>query len=115
MYARWSALPSDHRPKLLVAGESLGPYATERAYPAGIAGLASRTDGALLVGPTPDNPIRRDVTDGRDRGSAVWRPVYQEGRTVRFAQTPADLDLPGGAWDRPRIAYLQNGSDPVTW
>ncbi|GAA1166684.1 putative membrane protein [Kitasatospora gansuensis] len=115
VHAHWSTLPADHRPKLLVAGESLGSYATERAYPDGIAGLASRTDGALLVGPTPDNPIRRDVTDGRDRGSPVWRPLYQDGRTVRFAQTPADLDLPGGPWDRPRVVYLQNGSDPVTW
>ncbi|MER5866429.1 alpha/beta-hydrolase family protein [Kitasatospora sp. NPDC002040] len=115
VHAHWATLPADRRPKLLVAGESLGSYATERAYPSGVGGLAGGTDGALLVGPTPDNPIRHDVTDGRDPGSPVWRPVYQDGRTVRFAQTPADLDLPGGAWTQPRIAYLQNGSDPVTW
>ncbi|MFB7669224.1 alpha/beta hydrolase [Kitasatospora sp. NPDC056138] len=113
--ARWSQLPADTRPRLLVAGESLGSYATERAFPDGVAQLAQRVDGALLVGPTPDNPIRRTVTDGRDRGSPVWRPVYRDGRTVRFAQRPDDFGKPPTEWALPRVVYLQNGGDPVTW
>ncbi|GAA2264940.1 alpha/beta hydrolase [Kitasatospora cystarginea] len=112
---RWAQLPADARPRLLVAGESLGSYATERAFPGGVAQLVREVDGALLVGPTPDNPIRRTVTDGRDPGSAVWRPVYQDGRTVRFAQRPVDLQRPAATWEPPRVVYLQNGGDPVTW
>ncbi|MFJ8042509.1 alpha/beta hydrolase [Kitasatospora sp. NPDC096147] len=115
VHERWARLPADARPRLLVAGESLGSYATERAYPAGVAELARQVDGALLVGPTPDNPIRRQVTDDREPGSPVWRPVYQGGGTVRFAQVAADFAVPAGPWTEPRIGYLQNGSDPVTW
>ncbi|MGK4578906.1 alpha/beta hydrolase [Kitasatospora sp. HPMI-4] len=112
---RWAQLPADARPRLLVAGESLGSYATERAFPGGVAQLAREVDGALLVGPTPDNPIRRTVTDGRDPGSPVWLPVYQDGRTVRFARRPGDLQRPPAPWAPPRAVYLQNGGDPVTW
>ncbi|WP_033258311.1 MULTISPECIES: alpha/beta-hydrolase family protein [Kitasatospora] len=114
--ARWSQLPAASRPRLMVAGESLGSYATERAFPGGVPQLTEQTGGALLVGPTPDNPLREDVTDARQPGSPVWRPVYQEGRNVRFAQLPSDFAVPADApWEQTRVVYLQNGSDPVVW
>ncbi|RKE23219.1 alpha/beta-hydrolase family protein [Streptomyces sp. TLI_171] len=113
--AHWSQLPADHRPRLLVAGESLGSYATERAFPGGVPQLAEQTGGALLVGPTPDNPLRAEVTDHREPGSPVWRPLYQDGQTVRFAQRPGDFAVPAAGWGRPRVVYLQNGTDPVVW
>ncbi|MFC8723336.1 alpha/beta-hydrolase family protein, partial [Kitasatospora sp. NPDC057198] len=116
VHAHWSQLPADSRPRLMVAGESLGSYATERAFPGGVEQLTGQTGGALLVGPTPDNPLREAVTDRRQPGSPVWRPVHQDGRNVRFAQRPSDFALPEGApWDQPRVVYLQNGSDPVVW
>ncbi|MFD7732131.1 alpha/beta hydrolase [Kitasatospora phosalacinea] len=116
VHARWSQLPADSRPRLMVAGESLGSYATERAFPGGVEQLTGQTGGALLVGPTPDNPLRETVTDQRQPGSPVWRPVYQDGRNVRFAQLPSDFAVPpGAAWEQPRVVYLQNGSDPVVW
>ncbi|MFD7641494.1 alpha/beta hydrolase [Kitasatospora sp. NPDC059795] len=115
VHAHWSQLPADSRPRLLVAGESLGSYAVERAFPDGVDQLAAETGGALLVGPTPDNPLRRTITDGRAPGSPVWRPVYQDGRTVRFAQQPSDFAVPDAPWPQPRVVYLQNGSDPVVW
>ncbi|MFF0390204.1 alpha/beta-hydrolase family protein [Kitasatospora sp. NPDC004615] len=70
---------------------------------------------ALLVGPTPDNPLRTVITDGRAPGSPVWRPVYQDGRTVRFAQQTSDFTVPDAPRPQPRVVYLQNGSDPVVW
>ncbi|MDA0633010.1 alpha/beta-hydrolase family protein [Nonomuraea sp. MCN248] len=108
--ARWERLPADDRPLLLVAGESLGAYAMERAF-ADLDDLVERADGALFVGPPHANPIWRDVTTRRDPGSPVWRPVYESGKIVRFAQRPADL----AGEPRPRVVYLQNASDPVTW
>ena len=34
---------------------------------------------------------------------------------MRFGAGPTDLDQPSGDWPDPRIAYLQNASDPVVW
>ncbi|QMU68639.1 alpha/beta-hydrolase family protein [Streptacidiphilus sp. P02-A3a] len=115
VYAKWSTLPPADRPKLVVFGESLGSYATEQAFHGSLAELSARTDGALLVGPTYDNPMWKRLTAERTPGSPAWRPVVGGGATVRFAQFPADLDLPAGPWDPPRTLYLQNGSDPIVW
>lgn len=109
--ARWARLPRGDRPRLLLSGESLGAYELEKAFH-GLEDLAARADGALFVGPPNANPIWRRVTAGRRPGSPVWRPVYQSGRTVRFARRPGDLAGPG---PRPRVVYLQNSSDPVVW
>ena len=115
VYATWSTLPPATRPKLVVFGESLGSYATEAAFGGSLAELSARTDGALLVGPTYDNPMWKRLTAEREPGSPAWRPNVDGGVTVRFAQTPGDLDLPPGPWHPPRTLYLQNGSDPIVW
>ncbi|MFG1942797.1 alpha/beta hydrolase [Nonomuraea sp. NPDC048826] len=108
--ARWERLPADARPLLLVGGESLGSYAMENAFD-GVDDLVARTDGALFVGSPYANAIWYDVTSRRDPGSPVWRPVYESGKVVRFAQRPADL----AGEPRPQVVYLQNSSDPVVW
>ena len=115
VHAKWETLPAGSRPRLLVYGESLGSFATEEAVDGQLARLAAETNGALLVGPTFDNPVWKHVTDGREPGSPVWRPVFEDGRSVRFAQVPADLAVPAKPWDGTRIVYLQNGSDPIVW
>ncbi|MFI0355276.1 alpha/beta hydrolase [Actinomadura sp. 9N407] len=114
IHERWSKLPADDRPKLALFGESLGSYGTETAFDE-LTNLTSRTDGALLVGPPFDNPIWKQVTSGRDSGSPVWRPVVENGRTVRFSQDPKELRALGAEWGFPRVVYLQNASDPITW
>ena len=115
VYAKWSTLPPATRPKLVVFGESLGSYATEQAFGGSLAELSAHTDGALLVGPTYNNPMWKHLTAQREPGSPVWRPDVGGGVTVRFAQTPSDLGYPSGPWDQPRTLYLQNGSDPIVW
>ncbi|MEU8245053.1 alpha/beta hydrolase [Nonomuraea sp. NPDC048916] len=112
--ARWERLPAGRRPRLVVAGESLGSYELEAAF-SGLPALAAETEGALFVGPPRANHIHSALTAGRDPGSPVWRPVYQEGETARFAQFPADLTRPPGPWRQPRVVYLQNASDPIVW
>ncbi|UBU10758.1 alpha/beta hydrolase [Nonomuraea gerenzanensis] len=111
---RWARLPAGERPRLLLSGESLGSYELEQAF-GSLSDLVARADGAVFVGPPNANPIWHRLTSGRDRGSPVWRPVYQDGRTARFAQHPADLRRPAAPWPRPRVVYLQNASDPVVW
>ncbi|MBW1602810.1 alpha/beta hydrolase [Streptomyces sp. JJ66] len=112
---RLAQLPERDRPKLVVFGESLGATAIEDSF-TGLDDLLASTDGALLVGPPHHSPIWSHLTAHRDPGSPVWRPVYDEGEHVRFAQYPQrDLWRPPGPWEFPRVVYLQNASDPIVW
>lgn len=115
--AKWSALPEDDRPELVVTGESLGGFAIESSFD-GVDDLLARTDGALIVGTPNFAPMSREIREHREAGSPVWRPLYGGGRNVRFAQFPErDLRRPGppAVWEHPRAVYLQNASDPVVW
>lgn len=78
VYERWSALPADDRPQLLVFGESLGSFGAETAF-SGEFDLANRTDGALLVGPPSFNTLYREFTDDREAGSPEIEPIYRDG------------------------------------
>jgi uncharacterized membrane protein len=113
VYDRWRQLPASTRPALVVFGESLGSFGGESAF-SGTEDIGSRTSGVLWVGPTNSNVLWSRFTDERDPGSPQWRPVYQGGRMVRFASSPAsEAAAPG--WERPRVLYLQNASDPIVW
>lgn len=113
---RVAELPAGERPKVVVFGESLGSFGTEHAF-AGMTDLATRIDGAMLVGPPWFNPLWGPLTDAREPGTPVWKPIYQGGETVRFVVSPeTDIDNPVGAdWPEPRLIYLQNSSDPIVW
>jgi uncharacterized membrane protein len=113
VYAHWSGLPPTSRPKLVVSGESLGSYGAEAAF-SGAQDLASRTDGALFVGPTNNNPLWSRFTAERDSGTPEVLPTYGGGATVRFADRPSDLTT-AGTWHGSRVGYLQHANDPVTW
>ncbi len=108
-----SEMPEGDRPRVDLFGESLGSFATESAFE-DLDDLVTRTDGALLVGPTFGNDLRHHLTTERDEGSPEWRPVFEEGRQVRFAVEPDDFEHHRGPWEEPRIAFLQNSSDPIS-
>jgi uncharacterized membrane protein len=114
VYDRWRQLPAGHRPALVVFGESLGSFGGEDAF-SGTQDIRDRSSGVLWVGPTNSNTLWSRFTAGRDPGSPQWRPVYQAGRTVRFAATPAQLEAAQPGWDKPKAVYLQNPSDPIVW
>ncbi|WP_199546736.1 alpha/beta-hydrolase family protein [Streptomyces sp. N35] len=108
-------LPPERRPKLAVTGESLGAYAIEDSY-ATVDKLLGETDGALLLGVPNFSPIAHELRERRDEGSPVWRPEFEDGRNVRFAQFPVeDLKRPGAQWGNPRAVVLQNASDAIVW
>jgi uncharacterized membrane protein len=111
---RWAEEPADTRAKLLLFGESLGSYGTEHSFDS-LDELTSTADGALLEGPTFANPLRNEFTDDRDDGSPAWLPVFDRGRVTRFEDEPGDFDRPPGEWTRPRVAYLQNATDPISF
>jgi uncharacterized membrane protein len=115
VYDRWSRLPQDQRPKLFVAGESLGSFGGETAF-SGEADLRNRTAGTLFAGPPNFNTLFREFSDNRDAGSPEIQPVYKDGRTVRFASDPASAIPPSGQpWDGSRVLYLMHPSDPIVW
>jgi uncharacterized membrane protein len=114
VYGAWLRLPAGQRPKLVVFGESLGSFGGETAF-TGPQDIRNRVSGVLWVGPTNSNTLWSRFTAGRDPGSPEWRPVYQDGRTVRFATVPSQLDQPSSGWEQPRVVYLQNTSDPIVW
>ena len=114
VHDRWSRMPPDQRPMLLVYGESLGSLAMESAFD-DVDDLRERTDGALFVGPPNVNPLWRALVRTRDDDSPHYLPVVDEGRAVRFAASPDDLTRPAARWEPPRVAYLQHPSDPVVW
>jgi uncharacterized membrane protein len=114
VYGTWAKLPLDARPRLYVFGESLGTFGGEAAF-SGLADIENRTDGVLWAGPPNFNALWRGLVADRAPDSPEWRPVYQDGRIVRFADDAPALGQPSGPWDHPRVAYLQNASDPIVW
>ncbi|WP_328529792.1 alpha/beta-hydrolase family protein [Nocardioides sp. NBC_00368] len=113
VYGRWLEIPEADRPLLVVSGESLGSFGGEAAF-SGAQDLATRTDGALFVGPTADNRLWNRFTDEREPETPQVLPVLDDGEIVRFADRPEDWKLPG-AWEGTRIGYLQHANDPITW
>src|SRR3954452_23881654 len=114
VYGAWSQLPVDDRPQLYVFGESLGTFGGEAAF-SGLADIQNRTDGVLWAGPPNFNELWRGIVADRAPTLPEWLPVYDDGRTVRFADDASDLEQPPGPWQLPRVAYLQNASDPIVW
>ena len=115
VYGRWSQLPPGHRPRLFVAGESLGSFGGEAAF-SGEYDLSNRASGVLFAGPPNFNALFREFSDHRDAGSPEVQPVYQSGRIVRFANDPATGIPPGGQpWEGSRVLYLMHPSDPIVW
>jgi uncharacterized membrane protein len=115
VYGPWAQLPQGHRPRLFVAGESLGSFGGEAAF-TGENSLANLTAGTLFAGPPNFNTLFREFTDHRDPGSPEVQPVYQDGRIVRFANdASAGIPPNGQPWEGSRILYMLHPSDPIVW
>jgi uncharacterized membrane protein len=114
VYDRWSDLPLGERPRLVVAGESLGSFGGETAF-SGEYDLRNRTTGAVFAGPPNFNTLFREFVDDRDPGSPEVAPEYRDGRTVRFTDDPSGDIAPAAApWDGSRVLYLLHPSDPIS-
>ncbi len=114
VWAKWSTLPKESRPKLIAYGLSLGSFGGQSAY-SGVNDLKLSIDGALFMGTPNDTALWRKITDNRDAGSPEWQPTYQNGQTVRFAASNEDILKNQQNWQYPRVLYMQHASDPVVW
>lgn len=114
VYAHWTALPKDKRPRLYLHGLSLGAMNS-----AGSAELfemiGDPIQGALWSGPPFESRVWRTITNARNPGSPAWLPELRDGAFVRFMNqhgSPVPADAP---WGPMRVVYLQYASDPVTF
>ena len=114
VYAKWSHLPKNQRPKLIVYGLSLGSFGMQAAF-SGQEDLSLRTAGALFAGTPHDTFLLQDIERNRDSGSSAWQPIYDKGKIIRFTDNGKALQKSYGKWSKPRVVYLQNASDPIVW
>jgi uncharacterized membrane protein len=118
IHDRWSQLPSQGRPKLVLYGESLGSLAGQAAFP-WLPDIARMDFSAVLwVGPPHESSLWSNLVARRDPGTPEVEPRYDYGRTVRFTQaadTEAIARIAEPPWDGTRVLFLQHASDPIVW
>ncbi|HET9875924.1 MAG TPA: alpha/beta-hydrolase family protein, partial [Mycobacterium sp.] len=118
IHDRWQQLSPDHRPKLVLYGESLGALAGQAAF-GWLPDIAKMGfDAVLWVGPPQASHLWHALVVRRDPGSTAVLPSYDNGRTVRFAQgtDPTEIArIAAPPWQGTRVLFLQHASDPVVW
>ena len=118
IHQRWSTLPENDRPKLVLYGESLGSYAGQGAF-GWLPDIAEMGfTGVLWVGPPHESSLWSGLVLRRDPGTPEVEPRYDNGSTVRFSQAadPADVQRVAAApWTGTRVLFLQHASDPIVW
>lgn len=117
--ARVDALPPQARPRLFVAGESLGSYGGNAAF-SSLEEMLERVDGAVWTGTPGFTPLWRQIEESARPGSPAVAPIIDEGAAIRVVTRVADLrtNYWGGAyapWGETRVVYAQHPSDPVAW
>jgi uncharacterized membrane protein len=118
IHERWLREPFDHRPKLVLYGESLGSMAGQGAF-GWLPDIAGRNFSAVLwEGPPYASPLWRALTVRRDPGTPEVQPRYDDGRTVRFSEATSPEEIAANAaapWEGTRVLFMQHPSDPVIW
>lgn len=106
-------LPTGSRPKLFLAGESLGAYGLAEVW-GDVEKLLGTADGVLLSGAPRFSDAMNALRTRRDASSSERLPVIDSGRHIRFAGEPEHLDMPA-TWQFPRMIVAQHASDPIVW
>lgn len=114
VYGYWTKLPADARPKLYLHGVSLGALYSDQAFDLYDV-LRDPFSGAFWAGPPFRSRTWSRITASRNPGSPAWLPQFRDGSVVRFANQDGGWDVGNAPWGPLRIAFLQYGSDPVTF
>lgn len=118
IHDRWLRQPPDHRPKLVLYGESLGSYGGQGAF-SWLPDIARKDFSAVLwVGPPAESSLWNELVQRRDPGTLEVQPRYDNGRTVRFslATDPEEIaKIADPPWEGTRVLFLQHASDPIIW
>jgi uncharacterized membrane protein len=114
IYAYWTTLPKDKRPKLYLHGLSLGALNSQKSAEL-FETIGDPIAGALWSGPPFESRVWRSITANRNQGSPEWRPEFRDGRFVRF-MNQTGFTVPADApWGPMRVVYLQYASDAITF
>lgn len=105
---RLEEIPAGERPKLLVAGESLGSFGGSAAF-GSLDELITTTDASLWVGPPPTMHLRREAERTRTAGSLQIKPVVGDGSEILFANRASDVV------GHPSSVFLQQADDAIVW
>ncbi len=114
------SLPADSRPKLYLAGESLGALATQSNF-SDYRALTNEIDGAVWVGTPRLSHLWETLVGERHDGTTEGLPIIERGQHVRFMDYPETLSAGHpqaalyGEWISPRIVFIQYASDPIVW
>jgi uncharacterized membrane protein len=118
VYASWTSLPKDNRPRLYLHGLSLGALNSEKSASV-FEMIGDPINGALWSGPPFVTPQWRAISRQRNAGSLLRLPQFRDGRLVRFinqhgfaSDSTADE---GVQWGPMRLVYLQYASDPIVF
>lgn len=114
---RLERMPAAERPRLFVAGESLGAFGGHAAF-ASPEEMLALVDGAVWTGTPPFTPVWQRIAERGRPGSPALAPIIDNGRHVRVLTRPRELhrNYWGGLyepWQHPRVVYAQHPSDPV--
>ncbi|MFO1106848.1 MAG: alpha/beta-hydrolase family protein [Amaricoccus sp.] len=113
IYAYWTRLPRDHRPKLYLFGLSQGAFNSQATLPL-LDLFGDPINGALWAGSPFFSRFWSAVRDRRQPDSPAWRPRYGNGSLVRvMTQDGADPSYADMPWGPTRLVFLNYGSDPI--
>lgn len=110
----WRTLDPDDRPDFYLYGLSLGAFGSQAAV-SSVSQFNDPIDGALWAGPPFVSEFWRQITRDREAGTPIWLPVYQDGTTIRFTNTGANLQDAMEMWQDNRFVYLQQAGDPIVF
>lgn len=118
---RLNAMPQADRPKLYLAGKSLGAFATQSNFQT-YEQLIGEIDGAVWLGTPRLSHLWSHLVQMRTKPSTETLPIIDGGRHVRFMDYPEMLSSQGHPqghlyqnWQTPRIVFVQYASDPIVW
>jgi uncharacterized membrane protein len=112
VYAHWTALPKDRRPRLYVHGLSQGAFNSQATLPL-LDMLGDPIQGALWAGSPFFSRYWSEVRDRRNPDSPAWRPTYGNGSLVRVLDQYGGLEGEFAPWGPIRAVFLNYGSDPI--
>ena len=111
VYAHWTALPPDARPRLYVHGLSQAALNTQSAVPF-FNLLSDPIDGALWAGSPFLSEIWTTVRDRRAQGPA-WQPRFGNGSLVRVINQRGAQAADPAPWGPMRLVFLHYPSDAI--
>lgn len=114
IYGHWRTLPKESRPRLYLFGLSLGSLNSDLSFQL-FDVVDDPFDGVLWSGPPFLHRTWRQATLQRDQGSPAWSPRVRNGSVIRFLTQDRSSREFRSAWGSFRIAFLQYGSDPITF